>query len=113
MKIRQYKIPPDKREALYKRGIQLADNIFTDKLDSRIGLTRVKTRKTPDEVLQMCLEREDKAHWAFIERLSGWTDIGYFDLGCCTFGDPDYFLWIELDIPNAEILIKEFDLQEK
>jgi len=108
-------IPPEKREALMRRGMELADHVYIDKLDVNCGVARVPTSKTPEEVLQICLELGDDAHWVMIERdMKFVNQHGYWDLGASTMANhPDYFLWIRLNIPVGEALIKEFDLQEK
>jgi hypothetical protein len=114
MRKRQMKIPPEIREKLFRRAMEVADHIKVDQLDCSVSIHREATDKTPEEVLQFVLA-EKRPHCVMIEREMGFVgQKDYWDVGASTFDtSPTYFLWIKLSIPVGEALIKEFELQEK
>ena len=111
-RVRQYHPPKELREAVVRRGMELADRVDVDMLDMKHGMTRTATTKTAEEILQIALA--GTAHWTLIERALGIMDT-YWDLGVSTLSGagPDYFIWVRLSPPVAESIIKEFDLQER
>lgn len=85
--------------------------LFVDELNCRKSFSRVATKKSVEEVLQMGLHGKDTL-WHFIPR--EWP-TEHYELGCSTMliGDTDYFLWIHISNDDADLIVKKYKLQSR
>lgn len=98
---------------LWQEAIKVARDVRVDQLD-RGGLKRTRTNKSVDEVIDIILNSRDP-HLVFIERQPLFVNTDpYYDIGGCTMclRPADYFLWIEVSIPEAEQLVKKYKLKQ-
>lgn len=69
-----------------------AYDVFLDELNSTDWITRTKTNKSFDEILEILLSHKD-SHWVFIER-----DNKHWEIGGSTMGKtPEYFMFLYLE----------------
>lgn len=106
-----YIIPYDKAEELWRDAIKVARSVRVDQL-SPGSFARSKTDKTVDEVIDIIIN-SDRPHLVFIERQPIWKGTEpYYDIGGSTMCySPEYFLWIEVHIPEAEQLVEKYQLK--
>lgn len=91
-----------------REGIKLAHKVWVDELDCSKSFCRCATDKSVEQVLQICLAHKD-THWTFIHRQ---YPTPHFELGGSTLCLPiNYFLWIQVDKRDAELLIKKYKLK--
>jgi len=101
-----FKLPHDKAEVVLKEAILLSTNIINEVLDCKISFQRQPTNKPTNEILEDGLAHEYTIYFFVIRSRENRTDIGL-----STFGQPTYFLWINMDIPKAYNLAKKYKLK--
>ena len=104
-------VPKKKAKKVMEKAISLANSVKADELDCAISLARQPTNKWPLEVLQMGL-KNDNTLWTFIIRKNSEYYPPYTDIGCRTGRDPEYFLWIDMDIDEAMKIVKKYKLKQ-
>lgn len=100
-------IRPEVAELVIRDAMELSDVTRTDQLNCRVSCARQPTDKTPEQVLRMGLKGKN-TFWIFILRdyPRDYADIGLVSNQKGT----DYFLWLELSIKNAKMLISKYEL---
>lgn len=97
----------------FKDAINLAYNVHIDVLDCNKSWSRERcTTKTIEEMIKnvntayhnVCIDRSIQG----VGEMSNYGEIGY-----CTLGSPDYFLYIYLTLENLKILVKKYKLEMK
>lgn len=108
-----FKYPKSIARELIKEAESLSFHKWVDELDCSVSVARKSTKKTLDEIIDLC--ETNSAHFTVIERRDS---IGrfhdhenYYEIGASTLGiGVDYFIWILVSIENGEKLIKKYKL---
>ena len=104
-------VPKKKAKKVMEEAISLANSVKTDELDCNISFARKSTDKTSLEVLRMGL-KNDNTLWIFVIRKNPEYYPPHTDIGCRTGRDPEYFLWIDMDIDKAMEIVKKYKLKQ-
>lgn len=108
-----YRIPAEKAEAVMRAAMAVSTKVWTDELDCSKDWSRVRSEKTPDEVIAIGLKAKNTL-WSFIHREAMCGDEAYFDIGLSTIGlKPEYFLWIHVPVSKGVKIIEDFSLSSR
>jgi len=104
-----YDLPLERKIEILNRARELSYEVRVDK---HIDSVRRKVDMSYEGVME---KLDDECHFVVIHR-RGYTRDGdreYGEIGFCTMRGNDYFLWINLALPDLNTLINEFNLKPK
>ena len=107
-----YIIPYRIREKVIRSAIKVAESVRVDELDCSKSFCRTRSQLPVEDAIQIALKDKNTLFY-FIHRDAICTDPEHYDVGFSTMcsSRPDYFLWIWVNIPEGDALIKEFKLK--
>ncbi len=92
----------DEKQELCRRAHELCERWWVDVLDSRISTSRQRVDMDFASILAML---DSPCHFVIIERRPTSSSERCLEVGFRTMrGDPEYFLWIVVNLRNAQEL---------
>lgn len=98
---------------LFEEAFAIADSIFVDELNCKKSFCRVRSDKTKEEALKICLY--EQSFYTFIYRDFSWQgedhQENYYELGASTCSrnlEADIFIFVNLSEKNVKQLIKKY-----
>ena len=121
----QYDINYDNHLSVFKDALKIARKVFIDELDCSKSFCRKRSNKTLEEMLEMAKDRSLRHHFVFIHRDQSFLpqdfiedgknpNRNYWDIGFSTrVGNPDYFLFIEVEEKDGFDIVEKHNLKVK
>ena len=107
-----YIIPYRIREKVIRAAMKVAASVRVDELDCSKSFCRILSKLPVEDAIQIAL-KDKNTLFNFIHRDAICTDPEHYDVGFSTMTNrPDYFLWIWVNMPEGDKLIKQFKLKQ-
>lgn len=81
---------------------------WVDILDCKVSFHRQRIEMSFEEIMD---KFTDKCHFVFIHRRGHIYDNDYIETGFCTFGQPEYFLWLHVEIDKLSYFVEKYRLK--
>jgi len=109
---RHIQLPSDKEalRVILHDALINSYRFWNDELTSASPLRR-STDRSFNEVLEHCLT--SMAHWTCILRTESAMEKEHWEFGASSFGDPAYYIWIQVRPDKAQEIFNRHGLKEK
>jgi len=90
---------------------ELSHTQWCDMLDCSKSRRRVESDKTFEEIIEL-IKIVDYCFSFIFRDVEGFNETNYLEIGINTFGQPSYFIWLQLDPMKIHEFLSEYKIKE-